>query len=237
MPSSQYKQDHAVYRLKEVNGQWHEVAHLGEEKIFPKHHEFTDGSTSVFYLLTKGRVQLSGIAEDGSERGIIIMEEGVILGEVVGIHKSIDHTTSLRALTECAAIAFPTSLLEDTGFCRQYPHLMINVVKSLGIKVGAFFSQIYDSDLMDAKAKICRMLAHIWRDQGEVTPINPDLSQTDMANLLGIHRSSVCRVIRQLRDDKIIGAFSKTHLDILNAETLMENGHMICLLPPTGTKP
>lgn len=161
----------------------------------------------------------------------MIMEEGVIFGETVFLHQSIDHFHSIQTLSECEVVAFPKILLEDVEFCRKYPHLILNLVKSLGIKVGSLFSQIYDSNLFDAKRQICRMIAHIWREQGENETINPNLSQSDMANLLGIHRSSVCRVVRQLRDEGIIGRFSKTRLDIINAETLLELGDLICLLP------
>ena len=150
----------------------------------------------------------------------------MIFGETVFLHKSIDHYHSLRTISICDVVAFPKSILEDLDFCRKYPHLILNLLNSLGIKAGAFFSQIYDSNLLDAQEKICRMIAQIWREQGEDSTVAPGLSQTDIADFLSIHRSSVCRVIRKLRDDNVIGTFSKTRLEIFDPATLLKLGSL-----------
>lgn len=227
-----YKQALAVFRIRELNAPWREILHLGERKILPKHHELGTPEDETFFFLNKGSLHLSCISEDGQERVVMIMEEGVIFGEITFMHKSRVHFHSLRTLTECEVFIFPNTLLDDTAFCREYPHLILNLVKSLGVKGGAFFSQIYDSNLLDTRGQICRMLTHIWREQGEKTTVNPDLSQVEMATILGIHRSSVCRVIRELRDEGVIGRFSKTRLEVLAPYTLMEHGEMLCLLSP-----
>ncbi len=229
-----YKQDRAVFRVRELNAPWREVIHLGERKILSRHHEIGSPEEAVFFFLNRGSIRLSCIAEDGHERVVMIMEQGVLFGEITFMHKSSVHFHSLRTLTECEIFVFPNALLNDIAFCREYPHLILNLVHSLGIKGGAFFSQIYDSNLLDTRGQICRMLSHIWREQGETTTVNPDLSQIDMANILGIHRSSVCRVIRELRNEGVIGHFSKTRLDIIHPEKLMEHGEILCLLPPTA---
>jgi len=72
-----------------------------------------------------------------------IMEERVLFGEITFMHKSSVHFHSLRTLTECEIIVFPNTLLDDIAFCREYPHLILNLVKSLGVKGGGFFSQSY----------------------------------------------------------------------------------------------
>ncbi|WP_300669164.1 Crp/Fnr family transcriptional regulator [Desulfoluna sp.] len=230
--SETYQQDMAVFRIRELNAPWREIMHLGERKVLPRHHELGSTEVETFFFLNRGHLRLSCIAEDGQERVVMIMEEGVLFGEITFMHKSSVHFHSLRTLTECEIIVFPNTLLEDLAFCREYPHLVLNLVKSLGVKGGAFFSQIYDSNLLDARGQICRMLSHIWREQGEKETVNPDLSQVDMANLLGIHRSSVCRVIHELRDEGIIGRFSKTRLEVLSPIKLLEHGKILCLLTP-----
>ncbi|SCY06009.1 Crp/Fnr family transcriptional regulator [Desulfoluna spongiiphila] len=227
-----YKQDLAVFRIRDLNAPWREILDRGERKILPRHHELSNADESTFFFLNRGTLHLSCIAEDGQERVVMIMEEGVLFGEITFMHKSSVHFHSLRTLTECEIIVFPNTLLDDLAFCREYPHLVLNLVKSLGVKGGAFFSQIYDSNLLDARGQICRMLSHIWREQGEKETVNPDLSQVDMANILGIHRSSVCRVIHELRDEGVIGRFSKTRLEVLAPIKLMEHGKILCLLAP-----
>ena len=230
--SETYKQDLAVFRIRELNAPWREIIHLGERKLLPKHHELGNTGDETFFFLNRGSLRLSCVAEDGQERVVMIMEEGVLFGEITFMHKSSVHFHSLRTLSECEVFIFPNTLLDDVDFCRQYPLLILNLVRSLGVKAGAFFSQIYDSNLLDTRGQICRMLSHIWREQGEAAAVNPDLSQIDVANILGIHRSSVCRVIRELRDEGVIGRFSKTRLEVLQPQALMEHGEMLCILPP-----
>ncbi|SDP80208.1 Crp/Fnr family transcriptional regulator [Desulforhopalus singaporensis] len=222
-----YKQDLAVFCIRELNAPWREIMHLGKRKTFPQNSEIHTPSENVFYFLDKGRIRLTGLAENGKERVILMLEHGVILGEIPHIHKSFDHFYILQTLSECELIAFPKTLLKDVDFCRKHPHLILNLIKSVAIKAGAFFGQLYDSNLFDCRCMICRMLAQIWREHGEPATLSPNLSQTDIANILGIHRSSVCRVIRQLRDEKIIGQFSKNRLDILNTDALLRCGKLL----------
>lgn len=227
----EYKRSRAVFSIKEINSPWREVLHLGERKSIPRNSDISIIYNDLFFFLDHGTVRLTGISEDGHERVVMIMEEGVIFGEATFLHKTPDHLHAIKTLSPCEVIAFPKQLLEDEEFCKQYPHLILNLVRSLGIKVGALFSQIYDTNLFDIKRQICRMMAQLWREQGEGRNINPNLSQTDVAHLLGVHRSSVCRIIRELRDQGVIGHFSKTRLEINNAEELLALGDLICLIP------
>lgn len=224
--NEKYKQDLAVFRIRDLNGPWREVMHLGKRTFLSKNSEVHIVEEKLFYFLNKGRIRLTGLSEAGRERVVLIMESGVILGEIPLLHKSFNHFHSLQTLTKCDLIAFPKSLLEDVDFCREYPHLILNLVKSIGIKAGAFFGQLYDSNLLDSRGMVCRMLAQIWREQGRAGNITPNLSQTEMANILGIHRSSLCRVLKQLREEGIIGRFTKSCLEVYDSDTLMESGEL-----------
>lgn len=224
--NKKYMQDLAVFRIRDLNGPWREVIHCGKRMILPKNSIIRIAEEAMFYFLNDGRIRLTGLSETGRERVVLMMESGVIFGEVPILHKSFDHFHSFQTLTKCDLIAFPKSLLEDVDFCREYPHLILNLLKSIGIKAGAFFGQLYDSHLLDSRGMICRMLAQIWREQGRAGIITPNLSQTEMANILGIHRSSVCRVLKQLREEKIIGRFTRSCLEVYNSDALMKSGEL-----------
>lgn len=53
-------------------------------------------------------------------------------------------------------------------------------------------------------------------------PHQPDLrmSQSDVAAMMGLHQTTVARLIRRLREEGIIGRFTKWELQVLDRERL-----------------
>ena len=83
---------------------------------------------------------------------------------------------------------------------------MSNLVHSLGAKAGAFYSQITESVELDPQTQVCRYL-HRLADERRTRVVNPGVSQSELALVLGLHRSTVCRIIRTLRDRGVLGRF------------------------------
>lgn len=52
-------------------------------------------------------------------------------------------------------------------------------------------------------------------------PIVPHMSQTELGKVLGIPRSSFCRIIHSLRQEGIIGHFTRNRLEILDQDRLL----------------
>jgi len=194
---------------------------------FPRYYEFPAAEAQRFYFLNRGSLRLSSLSSTGKERVIMYMEADNIFGEVVHLHESRVHCHSLRALEKIEVIGFPIGLLSDIDFCRHYPHLILNLVHSLGIKAGAFFCQISDVALLESHTQVCRMLYQIWKENGEPRVFDPGISQSDIADILGMHRSSLTRALRMLRDDGVIGVFSKKRLEVVNPQRLMELAEVI----------
>ena len=92
---------------------------------------------------------------------------------------------------------------------------MSNLVHSLGAKAGAFYSQITESVELDPQTQVCRYL-HRLADERRTRVVNPGVSQSELALVLGLHRSTVCRIIRTL------GHFTRCSLEILDREALAE---------------
>lgn len=216
------EQRNSVFEIRDLNLPWREVLDMGVRSSRPRFHNFTDSDTDAdaFYFLDRGSLQLSCISAAGQERVIMYIRSGNVFSELSVLHRSFWPLHSLRTLEECSVIRFERRLLDDPTFCAKYPHLMANLVHSLGIKAGAFFSQVSEAYLFDAKTQICHLLYHLAsRNHGEKS-FNPGISQAEMASLLGLHRSSVCRAVRELREAGIIGRFTKTSLEILALERL-----------------
>jgi len=200
---------------------------MGINRTIPKFFEFSGTEDDYFYLLIRGNLRLSSFSSAGKERVIMYIESDNIFGELSLLHGTRIHEHILQAIEECEIVGFHKTMLSDTDFCRQYPHLILNLVRSIGIKAGTFFCQISESALYESQTKICRMIYHIWKENREQFDFDPKISQSEMANILGINRSSFTRVLRVLRDDGVIGHFFKRRIEIINPKKLMELADVI----------
>ena len=180
-----------------------------------------DPETSTFSFLEKGRVRLLNLSETGKERIVLYIEPGCLFREILLLHVSPSHPASLVALEPCEVYNFPRTLLDDAEFVRRHPALMSNLVHSLGAKAGAFYSQITESVELDPQTQVCRYL-HRLADERRTRVVNPGVSQSELALVLGLHRSTVCRIIRTLRDRGVLGHFTRCSLEILDREALAE---------------
>jgi CRP-like cAMP-binding protein len=210
----------ALFSIEGVNREWAAVLDLGVCSSLPRGYELTSIDPSDFYLLVSGSLKLSCLAEDGHERVVMIIGAGTLFGEIAHLHLSALHQHSLRTLEPCEVARFPMTLLEDENFYRSHPHLIRSLVHSLGIKAGAFFAQLFDSGLVEVDGRVCRWLYQQWKQHGCRRVCSPGLSQGDAAAMLGIHRSSLCRVIRELRQAGIVGKFSRRTLEINDPQAL-----------------
>jgi CRP-like cAMP-binding protein len=216
------KQEGPVFRIRDLNSPWRSVLHLGQRQMVGKSYQWEDDpETSTFSFLEKGRVRLLNLSETGKERIVLYIEPGCLFREIVLLHVSPSHPASLVALESCEVYNFPRTLLDDAEFVRRHPALMSNLVHSLGAKAGAFYSQITESVELDPQTQVCRYL-HRLADERRTRVVNPGVSQSELALVLGLHRSTVCRIIRTLRDRGVLGHFTRCSLEILDREALAE---------------
>lgn len=212
----------AIFHIQRLNTPWKEIAHLGVRKQLSRDCEATVSLKTHFLFLEQGTIRLSGISSAGQERIFMYMGQETIAGELAFLHSASFRTHSLRTQTPCRVIYFPNTLLDDLDFATRYPHLMMNLVRSIGIKAGAFFSQIYDNALLSNRTQVCRTLYDLWQQNGRQSTFSPGLSQSDLTAIIGIHRSSVCRALKELRQWGVVGHFSKTCLEILDPQRLTD---------------
>ena len=198
-----------MFRIRELNSPWRSVLHLGKRQKVAKSYRWPDDpDTDTFSFLEQGRVRLLNLSETGRERIVLYIEPGCLFREIVLLHVSSMHPASLVALEPCEVYSFPRTLLDDADFVRRHPALMSNLIHSLGAKAGAFYSQITESVELDPQTQVCRYL-HRLAEERRTRVIDPGVSQSELALVLGLHRSTVCRIIRVLRDRGVLGHFTR----------------------------
>ena len=207
-------------RLEHLNKPWLDVLHMGTRTHFRKGYVVRSMGESGFFLLTRGQVRLTYVGNEGQERGTLFLGNNCIFNEIPAMGQAYC-STSFCCMDAVEAWRFEAELLLNVDFISQYPHLIVNLLQSLARKSGLFFQQLSARCCSTSMSQVCAMLLEL-----SEAPM-PRMSQSEVAAVLGLHITTVARLIRALRDEGILGKFTKSSLEILDMERLREkaSGH------------
>ena len=154
--------------------------------------------------------------EDGEEYGKLILGEGCLFNETPALAGTSWYTVFFCCLDAAEIWRFDASLLEDEAFLASHPHLAINLMRSIARKASIFFFHLARTHSTTSMCRLCDLLLQL------SNPHQPDLcmSQSDVAAMMGLHQTTVARLIRRLREEGIIGRFTKRELQVLDRERL-----------------
>lgn len=202
--------------LEGINAPWGEVLHLAVRSSYPKGHKTLGSCLQGFYYIASGRVRLSYLNEDGEEYGKLILGEGCLFNETPALAGTSWYTVFFCCLDAAEIWRFDASLLEDEAFLASHPHLAINLMRSIARKASIFFFHLARTHSTTSMCRLCDLLLQL------SNPHQPDLcmSQSDVAAMMGLHQTTVARLIRRLREEGIIDRFTKWELQVLDRERL-----------------
>lgn len=200
-------------------GVWRKVLHLGSRLLFPKGAEIMHGGQigAYLYFVDRGEVRLMRTTLDGREKILMSMREGSVTGETP-FFDDVPACSSIVAATDCVVYAFSRDcVLHD--ILPHHPDLTWALLHSLASKVRVLCNQSVSLSLADLPARICRFL-HLRLKEGESghPSVSPGLNQQELANLLGVHRVTLNKALRELEKESILGPYSKEEVYIVDME-------------------
>lgn len=209
--------------LSNLNTPWEQVLFLGTrvsfppKKIIPTH----TGSSVLdgMYYITRGRVRLSHIAPNGSEKVLFHIGQGSLFNEIPMLSSAPNATFTSVEQTD----AYFWSR-KDLGliFIKEYPELIYNLLQSLSVKASNFHMQLCSQGLFTSFVNVCRSLYSMYLYQQEGEKIVPHLTQHELAALLGVHRSSLHKALTRLKEEDIIVSYNKKELIITDLDALFD---------------
>lgn len=202
--------------LTGLNSPWEAVQHLGVPAQFTASQVIAQNDRSGFYYLKRGRVRLSYIAPNGQERVLFYLGRGTLFLDAPVLVQSLCIFTCMEA---GEAIFFKKSLISES-FVVQHPALMLNWVESVARKSSNFYKQLCGIGLHDTFVNVCRVLYSMVLYQKEQGKIVPYLTQLEVASLLGVHRGSLHKAFVRLRQEGVIGDYSRQILEVFDEERL-----------------
>lgn len=208
------------FSIRSLNVPWQEVLHLGQRQCISKGQQWDDADQKQeFSYLQQGHIQLITYSTADTDRILLNIYPDCIFREVLYLNPSAQHPVRLVAKSSCVVVNFPMSFLQNIDFITTYPHLISNLVQSLSIKAGAFSSQIFEEEL-SPRVMVCRHLFSLYQHGGGTAIVHPNISQSELALTLGLHRSTVSRVLKELRQVGILGRFTRCVLEVNNPAEL-----------------
>lgn len=209
---------------------WQNVTYLGNRRTFPKGYQILDLETQLngIYLVMEGSVEVILYTLRGPEKVLFYVGSGCIFGEVSCFVSGDRDDASVRARSDCILYFFSRDVLEGT-IASQYPHLLIEMIQATSYKLRMYSVLLRDSLSSNPFLHVCKMLVYLVRFKGIELPqgqkqvvIQPEMTQNDIAKLMGVHRVTVTKAIGQLKEMGIVRYFSKHLLDISDFPALCQ---------------
>jgi len=211
---------------------WDQVTHLATRQVYPKGSLILDMEAPArgIYFIKEGQVDTALYTLHGPEKVLYGVGQGCVFGEASCFSTGVTGEATVWARTACVLYYFRKETVEGP-IAREHPHLLIELTGMLGHIVRMYGVWLQDSLSQDYFARVCRILVYFvrWKQGEAVRPgnevlIQSDVSQSDIAKLLGIHRVTVAKAVGRLKELGIIRRFTKNELDIADYRGLCRLG-------------
>jgi CRP/FNR family cyclic AMP-dependent transcriptional regulator len=183
----------------------------------PRHFRARDVADTVFYI-QEGRVKLTVLSEHGKEAVVAILEPGQFFGEgCLNGHPLRMATTT--AMESCVVISITKeamiSLLHEEP---KFSELFLAYLLTRNSRVEEdLVDQLFNSS-EKRLARLLLLLAHFGKE-GNPQPINPNINQETLAEMIGTTRSRVSFFMNKFRKLGLISYNGKieVHNSLLSA--------------------
>ena len=209
---------HLFLRLTNVNNKWDFLLPNFKQIVYKKN-SIIKGTEQFLFFLEKGIIHTSFTSISGTEWIFIFQQQGCIFNELAIFDNPMkfQYTTN----TECTIRQIPVKTVQSLDFIEKYPDLYINFIEMLALKESISYSYFSDLAYSSAKSKVCQAILALANEHGKAV-FNPGINQSEIGAMLGLHQTSVARVVQDLRKEHILGAFTKNHVEIFNLDLLKQ---------------
>lgn len=206
-------------RIPSEAGCWRKVISQGRRMKFPKGAQIFSRLTdeNFIFFLDVGEIWLTRSTLDGREKIIWSIGPDSLFGETP-FFDELPSKSAIVAGMDSTVYAFASRcVLEE--ILPRHPDLTLALFRSLALKVRVLINQAVSLSLDDLPSRICKYL-HL-RQREEVSEsgplvVRPGLNQQELANLLGVHRVTLNKSLRELEKAGILGPYSRDEVYILD---------------------
>jgi CRP-like cAMP-binding protein len=156
------------------------------------------------YLLQKGRMKITALSEDGHEVVHEILGPGEIFGHTSTI-LGIPRTTSAQALE--ASLLCEIRRKDFESLLIAHPELSLQLLKSVGRRLKKAEAQLMNVICNDVSTRVREALIDLIAFELGKQPDQPiriQITQQDLANLIGASRQKTWEALKELEDSSVL---------------------------------
>ena len=147
--------------------------------------------------IIRGRVKIFLLSEDGEEVVLNTLHAGDVIGDV-SLVDSGPRSASAEAVEQTSTLVLTQDVVADE--IRNNPSLALALLRAMGRLVRRQTEQTADLVFLDLNGRVAKLvvrLAEQWgKPAGESVVIDLELTQTDLARMVGGSRQSVNQILR-----------------------------------------
>ena len=208
-----YGRSLAFRDLKDLNAAWRAVLPLARRFTRAKGEQVPQGKELLF--LERGKVCLVFEGWDGTETIVWYMRAGCIFG-IAPFFDPIPNEGLLVCASDCVIYGFSAQAVERIS--RERPDLLLNLFHVMARKMRIMSYHVSSLCLDDALVRICKFLAQRLVPDSSPLTARIGISRQEMASLLGMHRISLYRTLRQQEERGLFGPVRGKEITILRPD-------------------
>lgn len=192
-----------------------------QEEVWPKNTcNITKTPTLYrFYIIAEGRVKIYRVdPESAREFSLFLLQKNDIF-DVLCLLENCEHKVFYETLDEATLLSVPIKIMRE--WIVKYPQINKSLLPYMGKQIRIledYTSNVVLSDISSRLAKL--ILTNINKKSKKLELIN-DLSNDELANLIGSTRAVVNRHLQQFKKDGIL-KISRKKVEIRNLELLLK---------------
>jgi CRP/FNR family transcriptional regulator len=159
----------------------------------------------AFFFVRKGKVKVSILKEDGSEKILAIQEENTFFGEDAAFDGHPYFATAV-SVGDSEIDIIPVD--RARAVIRENPDVAFLVIARIIRKVRLLGFQVEALAFLDAQKRIAHIIAKLISEVGEPSPdgivIRKGITHEDLANLTGLSRVRVTTILNNIEKAGII---------------------------------
>ena len=162
---------------------------------------FSQGEpANQMFLIKAGRVKLSKVTEDGTEITLDIRKAGDFLGENM-LSEDLDYPVTAWCMEETLFCGFSKEGFEKLVL--ESPNIGLQVIKNLSNRISWLTSRVGSMSVTNLEERLYGVLTNVAREHGTKSQkgfvIQFPLTHEDLSFLVGAHRVSITKAMKDLR--------------------------------------
>ncbi|MCZ2110001.1 MAG: Crp/Fnr family transcriptional regulator [Dehalococcoidia bacterium] len=161
--------------------------------------------TPGFFYLRAGKARIFRTGPDGREQTMRLVAPGDTFGEVP-VFDGSPAPASVEALDHCEVLLIPATAF--FSLVERCPEVSFVMLRHLARRLRGFTELVEQISLQSVPARLARYLYQLAREEGQKTQdgivVPRELTQQDLASVVGSVREVVSRTLRVMEDDGVV---------------------------------